>query len=74
MATPHVSGAAALVWSRSGVTTNTQVADILLRSADPQGIDGVRLDSWTARGGLNIHAAVNHPLGPSAPAGLRIVK
>ena len=30
MAAPHVSGAAALVWSRSGVTRNSQVVDILL--------------------------------------------
>ena len=74
MATPHVSGAAALIWSRSDVTTNSQVADILLRSADSQGIDGVRLDSWTAHGGLNIHNALSYRLGLSAPAGLRIVK
>jgi subtilisin family serine protease len=45
MATPHVSGAAALVWSRGDVTTNQQVVDILLNSADPQGVDAVRLDS-----------------------------
>src|SRR5262249_21589599 len=36
MATPHVSGAAALVWARSDVTSNQQVVDILLNSADPQ--------------------------------------
>ena len=44
MATPHVSGAAALVWSRSDVTSNAQVVDILLNSADGQGIANVRLD------------------------------
>ena len=38
MATPHVSGAAALVWSRSDVTSNSQVVDILLNSADGQGV------------------------------------
>jgi thermitase len=76
MATPHVSGAAALVWSRSDVTTNSQVVDILLKSADAQGVDGVRLDSWTAHGGLNIHNAVSYRLRtpPSAPTGLKIVK
>jgi thermitase len=59
MATPHVAGAAALVWSRSDVTSNQQVVDILLNSADPQGVDAVRLDSWTIHGGLNIHNAMS---------------
>jgi thermitase len=59
MASPHVAGAAALVWSRGDVTTNSQVVDILLNSADPQGVDPVRLDSWTIHGGLNLHNAVS---------------
>jgi thermitase len=59
MASPHVAGAAALVWSRSDVTTNSQVVDILLNGADPQGVDAVRLDSWTIHGGLNLHNAVS---------------
>ena len=59
MASPHVAGAAALIWSRSDVTTNSQVVDILLNSADPQGVDAVRLDSWTIHGGLNLHNAVS---------------
>jgi subtilisin family serine protease/subtilase family serine protease len=58
MATPHVSGAAALVWSRGDVTTNQQVVDILLNSADPQGVAAVPFDSWTIHGGLNIHNAL----------------
>ena len=62
MATPHVSGAAALVWSRADVTTNTQVVDILLGSADSAGVDpsGVRLDAWTRYGGLNLHDAMSY--------------
>jgi subtilisin family serine protease len=32
MATPHVSGAAALLWSRGDVTSNAQVVDLLLRT------------------------------------------
>ena len=72
MATPHVSGAAALVWSRSDVTSNAQVVDILLNSADGQGIANVRLDSWTIHGGLNLHDAVTYGLTnlpPTANAG-----
>lgn len=72
MATPHVSGAAALVWSRGDVSTNSQVVDVLLNSADPQGAASARLDSWTIHGGLNIHNALSYGvtnLSPIANAG-----
>jgi subtilisin family serine protease/subtilase family serine protease len=72
MATPHVSGAAALIWSRGDVTSNQQVVDILLNSADPVGVDPVRLDSWTIHGGLNVHSALSYGvtnLRPVANAG-----
>jgi len=72
MATPHVAGAAALIWSRGDVTSNSQVVNILLNSADPQGVDAVRLDSWTIHGGLNIHNALSYGvtnLPPVANAG-----
>ena len=73
MASPHVAGAAALVWSRGDVATNSQVVDILLNSADPQGVDAVRLDSWTMHGGLNLHNALSFGtlnLPPDADAGV----
>jgi subtilisin family serine protease/subtilase family serine protease len=72
MATPHVSGAAALVWSRSDVTSNSQVVDILLNSADGRGVAAERLDSWTIHGGLNLRDAVSYGLTnlpPLADAG-----
>jgi thermitase len=72
MATPHVAGAAALAWSRGDVTSNQQVVDMLLNSADPRGVDAVRLDSWTIHGGLNIHNALSFGLtnlSPIASAG-----
>jgi subtilisin family serine protease/subtilase family serine protease len=72
MATPHVAGAAALVWSRNDVTSNSQVVDILLNSADRTGVSPVRLDSWTIHGGLNLHDAVSYGLSnlpPDADAG-----
>ena len=72
MATPHVAGAAALVWSRSDVTSNRQVVDILLNSADARGVAPARLDSWTIHGGLNLHDAVSYGLSnlpPTANAG-----
>jgi subtilisin family serine protease/subtilase family serine protease len=72
MASPHVAGAAALVWSRSDVTSNSQVVDILLASADGQGVSPVRLDSWTIHGALNLHDAISYGLSnlpPQADAG-----
>ena len=72
MASPHVAGAAALVWSRSDVTGNSQVAEILLQSADATGVSNVRLDTWTIHGGLNLHNALSYGstnLGPVADAG-----
>ena len=72
MATPHVAGAAALVWSRSDVSSNQQVVDILLNSADGVGVASERLDSWTIHGGLNLHNAVSYGLSnlpPTANAG-----
>src|SRR5207253_23593 len=60
MASPHVAGAAALVWSRGDVTTNRQVVDLLLRSADPIGVASVRLDTWTIHGGLNLYNALSY--------------
>jgi hypothetical protein len=53
---------------------NSQVVTILLASADPQGVDAVRLDSWTAHGGLNLHNALSHGLGLLTPTGVRIVR
>jgi thermitase len=73
MATPHVSGAAALVWSRSDVTSNSQVVDAILNSADPRGVATTRLDVWTIHGGLNIHNAISYGLinlPPVANAGV----
>ena len=67
MATPHVAGAAALIWSRGDVTSNAQVVDLLLRNADPSGVSNVRLDSWTTHGGLNLHDALSDGVATGKP-------
>jgi len=67
MATPHVSGAAALVWSRPDVTSVSQVREILLESADGKGVGSVRLDSWTQHGRVNMHSALSYALGNTEP-------
>ena len=67
MATPYVAGAAALVWSRGDVTTNQQVVDILLNSAEGKGVAAARLDSWTIHGGLNLYNAAVYGLTNMPP-------
>jgi subtilisin family serine protease/subtilase family serine protease len=62
MATPFVSGAAALLWSRPDVRTNSELLNVLLNSADGQGVGGPRLDSWTIHGGLNLRNALTYSL------------
>lgn len=70
MATPFVAGAAALLWSRPDVTSNSEVLNILLNSADGQGVGGPRLDSWTIHGGLNLRNALTYSMTrPVADAG-----
>ena len=68
MASPHAAGAAALVWSRSDVTSNSQVVEILLASADRMGVGAERLDAWTVHGGLNVHDAISYGLTNLPPA------
>ena len=67
MASPHVAGAAALVWSRGDVTTNQQVVSLLLRSADPNGVGSVHLNTWTIHGGLNVANALTLGLTNAHP-------
>ena len=74
MATPHVAGAAALVWSRPDVSINVHVVDLLLNGADRAGAGSVRVDSWTVNGRLNLHGAMSYlapapNLAPTANAG-----
>lgn len=72
MAAPHVAGAAALIWSRGDVSSNAQVVNILLSSADGKGVSTTRLDAWTAHGGVNLHDAISFGLTnlpPVADAG-----
>ena len=67
MATPHVSGAAALVWSRSDITSNWQVVDALTHGADANGVSSVPVNSWTVYGRLNLYGAMTWAAGPPPP-------
>jgi len=67
MATPHVSGAAALVWSRSDITSNWQVVDALTHGADASGVSAVPINTWTVYGRLNLYGAMTYAAGPPPP-------
>ena len=55
MATPHVSGAAALIWSHVPDATSAEVRDAILSSADPV----AELQGKLSTGGrLNVHGAL----------------
>jgi serine protease len=66
MATPHVSGTAALVLSRNSSLTPAQVKDILQRTARDLGPSG--WDSETGYGLIDAAAAVNAAGGGSNPS------
>ena len=67
MAVPHVSGAAALVWSVNPALTRDEVADILRQTADQVGefpYSGGR-NNYLGHGRLNAHRALRQALPPS---------
>jgi len=59
MATPHVSGACALVWSTNPVMSNNEVKDILLRTVDKT-LTGL----CVSEGRLNLYKAVLETKAP----------
>jgi len=73
MATPHVSGAAALVWGQNPSLTHYQVRDRLLMSVDPI----PALNGLTVTGGrlnvLNALQVQNDPTPPSPISDLAVV-
>ena len=56
MAAPHVSGAAALLWSRYPALTADDIADVLIHSAAD--IDPTGKDDYTGWGRLSAHRAI----------------
>ncbi|MBA7708710.1 hypothetical protein ES703_117614 [subsurface metagenome] len=57
MATPHVAGACALLWSINPVLGNSEVKDILLQSVDKT-LDKTLPTRCVSEGRLNLHRAV----------------
>jgi thermitase len=69
MATPIVSGVAALVWSHLGTGGgNAEVRNIVENSADTTGALGQNLLSWTEHGRVNLYGALSaQPGGTPSP-------
>ena len=72
MATPHVSGVAALVWSYNTSWTNAQIRNALTATARDKGTAG--RDTTFGYGIVQAKAALDYlnapPSGPAAPSGL----
>lgn len=67
MATPHVTGLAALIWGYLPSLTYSQVKDIIMRSVDLKS----SLTGKTVTGGrINAYKALNYCITPAAPASL----
>ncbi|MCI5140134.1 MAG: serine protease, partial [Candidatus Electrothrix sp. AR1] len=58
MATPVVSGVAAMVWSYISDPTNTAVRDCIEMSAQKSGALGQNFLAWTKHGRINLHDAL----------------
>ena len=65
MATPHVAGAAALLYS-AGLTTSASVRSALISSVQPFAVRGTQWDCTTLQCGAGILDAGRLPLAPSA--------
>jgi thermitase len=65
---PHVAGAAALVWAYQGTSASPQsVRDALENGADKTGAWGQNFLAWTAHGRLNVHGALTSGGTPPPP-------
>jgi hypothetical protein len=58
MATPHVSGIAAMVWAQDLKQTNTQVRTSIETSAEEFGALGQKFEAWVEHGRVNLYEAL----------------
>ncbi|RJT87292.1 hypothetical protein D6T64_14705, partial [Cryobacterium melibiosiphilum] len=62
MASPHVAGVAALIWSRHRFLTNAQVRDVLQATCDNIDSSNPGFVGMLGRGRINAFRAVSHPI------------
>ncbi len=69
MATPHVSGIAAMLWAQDPNQTNTQVRSSIEDSAEEFGALGQTFQAWVQHGRVNLHEALMLYDSGSSPPG-----
>lgn len=72
MASPHVAGAAAVVWAHlvdtvGDTASNADVRAALEGGADSVGALGQNMLAWTQNGRLNLHGALTYTSSPAPP-------
>jgi hypothetical protein len=69
MASPHVAGAAALVWTKLGLTASPQEVRVAIENgADKTGALGQNFLAWTQHGRLNLRGALSGASPPTVSA------
>ena len=69
MATPHVSGIAAMLWAHLPNPTNDQVRSSIENSAEEVGALGQNFLAWVQHGRVNLYEALMYDSGGPAPGG-----
>jgi thermitase len=67
MATPHVSGIAAMVWAQDLNQTNAQVRSSIENSAEVEGALGQNFQAWVQHGRVNLYEALRYDAGDPPP-------
>ena len=68
MATPHVTGIAAMLWAQDPTQTNTQVRSSIETSAEEFGALGQKFQAWVEHGRVNLYEALMlYDSGSSTP-------
>ena len=67
MATPHVSGLAALLWAQSPGASNTQIRSLIEDGADDTGTMGQNFLAWSQHGRINMANSLNGGTGGIDP-------
>ncbi len=69
MATPHVSGIAAMLWAHLPAPTNAQVRSGIENSAEEVGALGQNFLAWVQHGRVNLYEALMYDSGGPPPGG-----
>lgn len=65
MATPHVSGLAALLWAHNAGATNGEIRSLIESGADATGASGQNMLAWSAHGRINMAGSLGGSANPT---------